>query len=628
MTNTKLLLGFLFVLALAFLIGRWSSEQGHGALTNGAANAAIEADVWTCPMHPEIRLPDPGDCPVCSMDLVPSSSDGEGQRTLTLSEDARRLARIETAPVERRFVDRAVRMSGKVDFDETTMRSISAWVPGRLDRLFVDYTGVRVEAGDHLVRLYSPELTTAQEELLAAHRRLEETGAESDFLTASDGRAYRSAREKLVLWGLSEAQVDEIVARGTAEDHVTLSSPVSGVVVHKDLDEGAYVQTGTHIYSIADLTHLWVRLDAYEQDLPWLQYGQEVTLEAEGLPGSVLHGKISFIDPIVDARTRTVKVRVNVDNSDGRLKPGMFVRAVARARMGAHGRLLDRRLAGKWVSPMHPEIVKDGPGHCDVCGMDLVRAEALGLVGAEAEEMPLVVPASAVLLTGKRAVCYVELADAEEPTYEGREIVVGAKAEGFYVVAAGLAVGERVVTNGAFRIDSAMQIRAQPSMMSIKGETSHVHGYEVEEFRMSIQPAFDDYLRFQTALTTDDTKTARTAVAGLAAAFAQVDDALLHGESREAWTRLHARLAPAVEAARRADDLEALRGAFEPIAHAMVELERTFGHATDVPYAEGTCPMAFGDRASTWLQAAGEVANPYMGAAMPRCGTLTPIGAR
>jgi len=225
---------------------------------------------------------------------------------------------------------------------------------------------------------------------------------------------------------------------------------------------------------------MWVVLDAYESDLQWLRYGQEVEFTTLAYPGEVFSGAISFISPMMRDGTRTVNVRVNVENPDRKLKPGMFVRAVVRSKIAAPGKVMDADLAGKWISPMHPEIVKDQPGQCDVCGMDLVPAESLGYVGVSPStaEAPLVIPASAPLITGTRAVVYVEVPEADAPTYEGLEITLGPRAGDYYLVASGLKPGQRVVSRGAFKIDSALQIQAQPSMMN-PGKQGH--GDHVQE---------------------------------------------------------------------------------------------------------------------------------------------------
>jgi len=313
-------------------------------------------------------------------------------------------------------------MAGKVEVDETRLATITAWIPGRIDRLFVDTTGVPVRKGDRLVSLYSPELLSAQEELIQALKAVESlrrSGLSSTRETAK--LTVDSVREKLRLWGLTSEQIVAIELRGTPSDHMTIYAPMSGIVMNKNAIQGMYVITGTKLYTIADLSHLWVRLDAYESDLTWLRYGQEVEFQAEAYPGEIFRGRIALIDPVLDARTRTVKVRVNVPNADGKLKPEMFMRATVFAGAAAHG--------------------------------------------AAEEESLLVIPASAPLITGKRAVVYVAV-PGEEGTFEGREVVLGPRAGEHYIVQEGLAEDELVVVNGNFKIDSAVQILAKPSMMS------------------------------------------------------------------------------------------------------------------------------------------------------------------
>ena len=429
--------------------------------------------VWTCSMHPTIRESAPGQCSLCGMDLIPVASEqadeGEGATELKLSARAQKLAAIEVAPVERKFVTAEIRMVGKVTYDETRVDNITAWVPGRIDRLFADYTGIPVRKGDHMVELYSPELLTTQQELIQALKTVKETEQSGlSTIKATAIQTVGAVRERLRLWGLTAEQIAEIEQRGRASDHVTIYAPMGGIVIDKPVREGTYVKTGTRIYTIADLSHVWVKLDAYESDLAWVRYGQEVEFETESYAGQVFTGKIAFIDPMVGAKTRTVKVRVNVANADGQLKPEMFVRAVVRAKLTAEGNVLEPDLAGKWISPMHPEVVKDSPGNCDVCGMPLVRAESLGYASTETTQKhaPLVIPASAPLITGKRAVVYIALPD-KQGTYEGREVVLGPRAGEHYIVRQGLSEGEMVVVNGNFKIDSAVQLRAKPSMMNL-----------------------------------------------------------------------------------------------------------------------------------------------------------------
>jgi Cu(I)/Ag(I) efflux system membrane fusion protein len=275
-----------------------------------------------------------------------------------------------------------------------------------------------------------------------------------------------AVREKLRLMGLVDEQIKAIEMGEMPSDVVTVYSPMSGVVIEKNSVEGAYVKTGTNIYTIADLDRVWVILEAYETDLPWLAFGQDVSFTTSGIPGKTFMGRVIFIDPIVDEKTRTVKVRINVANPDGELKPGMFVHGTIHASVGSEDKAINPELANKWVCPMHPEVIQDSPGSCRVCGMDLVKSESMGIVykpGHRHES--LLVPASAVLKTGERAIVYIKISGVE-PTFEGREIVLGVRVGDAYVVKSGLSEGEEVVMKGNFKIDSAMQISAKPSMMN------------------------------------------------------------------------------------------------------------------------------------------------------------------
>lgn len=454
--------------------GLQAEDLSPGHRDSNHNNEAQEevASLWTCSMHPQIKLPRPGTCPICGMDLVPVHTDNGSDATLQnkvvlrLSEQAQHLADIQTTRVVRRTVTKKLRLVGSIDYDETRLTHITAWVPGRIERMFVDFTGIAVKKGDHMLQLYSPELISTQEELIQAVRSLQRLKSSSSALVReSTERSVQSAREKLLLLGLTEAQVQAIRVRGKAEDSVTIYAPRGGVVVERSATEGMYVQEGTRIYSIADLSSLWVYLDAYETDLPWIRYGQEITFTTRALPGTTFAGTVSFISPMVSSDTRTTRIRVNIDNSKGLLKPGLFVKGVIEADVYGEGKVINTDLKGKYIGPMHPEIIRDVADQCPICGMDLVPAEELGYITAPSDpELPLVIPDSAALITGKRAVVYVKHPD--EPTFEPRSVVLGPEASGFYVIIDGLKEDELVVTNGAFKIDADLQIKGRPSMMN------------------------------------------------------------------------------------------------------------------------------------------------------------------
>ena len=668
---------------VGFMIHAAMAPPGAPAVAEAAAEANLPQ--YTCSMHPKVRSTDPdAKCPQCAMDLIPVEPDqgGGSLRQYSVSPAAAALMDIRVEPVRRRFVTAEIRMVGKLDYDETKLVYVTAWVPGRLVDLKIDYTGVTVRKGDHMVVIYSPELLSAQEELLQAREAVR--AVENDKagpLYQATLATLAATRQKLRLLGFKPAQVAAIEAGGKVSEHLEISSPVAGIVIHKHAKEGMYVNVGTRIYTIADLGTMWVKLDAYESDLTWLRYGQKVAFTTEAYPGETFTGAISFIDPVLTDRTRTVKVRLIVPNTDGRLKPGMFVKAVARAQVAAGGKVMDAALAGKWISRHHPEIVKDAPGTCDICGIPLVRAETLGYVSADPTkaDKPLVIPVSAALVTGTRAVVYVKIdpallhldsvtrsnwpdliaalkahegggktpaavfwrmlsgelrsgldavqpgwapaaaiqhrfvrevnriladpglyaaaawpaagpgdearallkegpanlaplkltrlnrlllagmfglalpAGVGGPTFEGRQIVLGPRAGDYYLVRSGLAEGELVVTRGGFKIDSALQINAKPSMMSPAGGAAPTGTAFPAVFKHQLRPilaAADDVaaaMKMPRELKPDtkapDLPKARAAFARLQAAVEGVDQTALEARALLVWKELAMRLA-------------------------------------------------------------------------------------
>lgn len=645
--------GGLLVAAIAvasFVIGGLVLSPGRKEMPRHEETVTQAATIWTCSMHPQIRLPEPGKCPICGMDLIPVVSgvdEGEGPRELRMTETARQLAQIQTTRAKRGFAEAEVRMVGKITYDETKLSYITAWAPGRLDRLFADYTGVVVNKGDHMVSLYSPELLAAQEELVQASRAVTALSDVSSRILRSTAEATLvAAREKLRLVGLTPGQIDRIERSGETSDHLTIYAPIGGVVVHKDATEGMYVQTGTRIYTIADLSKLWVVFEAYESDLPWLRFGQRVEFTSPSFPGEQFAATVSFIDPLVDPQTRTVRVRAVVENPGRKLKPDMFVRGVVKSRLAAGGNILDESLAGKWISPMHPEIVKDGPGTCDICGMPLVPMTSLGYVSAAAvdENAPILIPASAPLITGKRAVVYVEIPSDDGPRFEGREVELGPRAGDFYIVKAGVEEGELVVSNGAFKIDSELQIRAKPSMMSPAGElpgTGHRHEPPAEstpipmadhaehaehlgtaEVRDALAPVYDGYFVIQMALARDDREAAASGARELVRSIESIHTANWGDEERAEWSEVSARLIRHASALDRSGDIGALRDSFYHLSDAIIELHEVFGHEGSGSFYLAHCPMARDGEGANWLQQEDVIWNSYFGEKMLRCGSI------
>lgn len=601
-------------LVLGSLLFRGNPGHDHGAEGGAKKEGEVaKAEIWTCSMHPQVQAPKPGKCPICGMDLIPLSATGggDGARSYSMSEAARQLAGITTTEVVRGYPEAEVRLFGKVMYDETKMRTVAARFPSRIEELYVDYTGIRVKKGDHLATVYSPELLSVQTELLTAKKFGNENAA-------------RITRDKLRLWGFSEEQIEKIETSGKTSDQLTIDAPASGVVTKMNVREGEYVEIGTPYFKIAELDEVWVMLDAYESDTPWLRFGQNVQFTTESIPGKLFEGKISFLAPELDPATRTVSVRVNVPNADRMLKPGMFVSGLVVAKIAAQGKVLDPSLAGKWISPMHPEIVKDQPGKCDVCGMDLVPAEELGYLADESMgKAPLLVPVSAVLNTGKRSVVYVEQPDTEKPTFEGREILIGPRASDQYIVEAGLKEGERVVSQGGFVIDSALQIQAKPSMMlpTEDGELLFPESDAPKEFLTQSDKVLRAYFSIQEALARDSLEKAKLAAKEGIKQLSEMPVKTLPESSAETWKDLAERIQASFQVVAETKDIEPARAEFQKLTTITDELVRRFGTA-HLPVYEYFCPMAFDDTGGTWLQPDENLLNPYFGSSMLRCGEV------
>ena len=639
--NNKITIGLILI---AFFLGLWipNGDSTAKVATNNESHSS-ETQVWTCSMHPNVQLPESGQCPICFMDLIPLESESGSLQPnqLSMSESAMKLASIETIPAAYGIAKMEIHLSGKVEYDESRIRNITAWVPGRLERMFVDYTGITVNKGDHMMELYSPEVYTAQEELIQARKLVESSSGQSAFGQKNVKATLAASREKLRLMGLLDKQIKKIESSESPTNLITVYSPMTGVVIQKNGVEGAYVKTGTNIYTIADLSRVWVIFDAYESDLPWLAFGQNITFSAEAIPGETFKGHIAFIDPVLDAKTRTVKVRMNVQNPDGLIKPGMFVQGTIQATLDGNGKAINPELANKWICPMHPEVVRDQKGDCEVCGMDLVKSESMGLINTSGQKQEnLLIPASAVLKTGNRAIVYVQI-PGTDPTFEGREVVLGSRVGDQYIVKYGLKEGELVVRKGNFKIDSAMQIAAKPSMMNPAGGSSgrgHNHGgsmpskqiqtmenYEsTAPFQKAKSLIIDAYFISQAALVKDDFKESKTALFAmnivLSATIPKSFD--LSEKATEKWNEIRDKLISDTEHAQHWKSIDDIRSSFNGVSQSMLVLEQFFGHESEESYYEIFCPMAFNKTGASWLSKEKDVNNPYFGAGMLKCGEV------
>ncbi|HMP75560.1 MAG TPA: efflux RND transporter periplasmic adaptor subunit [Kiritimatiellia bacterium] len=397
------------LLAVAFLAGLvlrgWiSPAQPHGA--GAAVTDASAATEWTCSMHPQIRQPKPGLCPICAMDLIPAGGGGvdPGPRAIAMSAAARERAGIETAVAKRGPADAKIRLAGTLAYADTHRRAVALVAEGQLRRLHANTPGLSFHAGAPLAELYSPDVYAAAQELIS--------------LRSAPSASASAARRKLALLGVGADQIEAIAQAAHAPETYTLTSPIDGVVLSVDAREGAWMMGGGTLLEIADPSVLWLHLDVYEQHAENVRVGQKLAVSVDALPGASFEAEITFVPPELDPMTRSLKVRAELPNPDGRLKPGLYARAV-----------LDARLA----------------------------------------DDALLVPASAVLLTGTRAMVFVQAPD-DPSVFESRVVETGPRAGGHYIIREGLAEGERVATRGALRVDSTLQLLGKPSMMGLPSD--------------------------------------------------------------------------------------------------------------------------------------------------------------
>jgi RND family efflux transporter MFP subunit len=434
---------------------------------------------YTCGMHPTVRV-SPEDhaagnisCPICKMDLIPvhkedqAMAEMEGEEhgshekieaVLRLSARAQALARVKAEEVQFRHLFKEIKTVGEMDFDERKVASVAAWIPGRIDKLFVDFTGQKVKKGDPLVQIYSPKLLTTQEEFLLALETFEKVkGSQQEDTVLGAQSLVESAKKRLKLWGINEDQIAELEESRKSNTHMTIHAPIEGTVIEKNVTEGAYVKEGENLYQIADLSHLWMQADIYEYEMAWIGKGQPVMITTTAYPGENFKGTIAFVDPFLDSKTRTVKVRVDVPNPGMKLRPGMYVNAEINIHIQDGIKPPDKDV---YICTMCPEVESDSPGECPECGMDLVKREPAppGTV--------LAVPKSAVLDTGIRTIVYVEM---EPGKYTPHSVELGVEAVAdvdgqrlkFYALKSGLKDGVRIVSQANFLLDSQSQITGQ-----------------------------------------------------------------------------------------------------------------------------------------------------------------------
>lgn len=412
-------------IAIAVLVGMIIGYIIYGVIDTGENEVHThEAEVtpsqmWTCSMHPQIMLDEAGDCPLCGMDLIPAEIDEEGLSpdAFKMSKTAMQLADIQTTIVGGGTSGLSSRLllTGTIKHNEESNAVQASYFDGRIERLNVNYVGQVIRTGQLLAKIYSPNLIAAQQELLSAKS-----------LKSSQQELYRAVRNKLSLWKLTEKQINEIESSGNVIEYFPIYATVSGTVSEVVSAEGDYVKQGQPILRVSDLSSVWAEFDVYENQISLFKIGQEISIQSIAHGHKSIEAEISFIDPILDSRTRTMTIRAVLDNKDDSLKPGMFISG----------------------------------------GVELPKS-----VGQQ-----ISVPSTAVLWTGERSVVYVKPSPSE-PVFEMREVLVGSVNDNSTTILSGLENGEEVVVNGTFTVDAAAQLLGKKSMMNREGASTRT-GHE------------------------------------------------------------------------------------------------------------------------------------------------------
>jgi membrane fusion protein, copper/silver efflux system len=597
--HTSLSLAIIFVIGIiagSLIFGGTDSASGTNSGVAVGTDDHVPGSLWTCAMHPHLRLEEPGNCPICGMELIPvaseeESDDDEGDYTVKLSNTAMKIAEVSTSLVERKSPYKEVYLPGKVMPDERRISELTSRFPGRIEKLYVNFTGQKVRKGQILAKIYSPELVTAQRELFEAMK----------FQESNPGY-YKAARNKLKLWDLNEKQIDDIVNSGDVQFYFDVLSPLTGTVTMRMVSLGDYVKEGTSLFEIIDLSHVWVMFDAYENDIPWIKLKDKIKFRIKSIPDVVFESTVTFIDPVINPKSRVAGVRAELDNPKDLLKPEM--------------------LASGSLKTMLP-----GSGE------------------------QLLVPKSAVLWSGKKAVVYV-LTNDHQNMFRFTEITLGADAGNAYVVLDGLNDGELVATNGVFKIDAAAQLKGEKSMMNPTGGKQSMGGMagmdmggdskkeseEVDkpkeeagmssmEMEMMVDPKFKTqiadvvkaYLNLKEAFVATDSKQAAAESKAVKAAMEKVDMGLLKGDNHMMWMDMMKPINNALDGIISAKDIEGQRLAFADLSDGIYNSIKMF-HVSGLNVFYQFCPMARDGEGAYWLSLEKEIRNPYYGEAMLTCG--------
>ena len=579
---------YIGILAIGLLLGWLLFGGAFNTETEHNHEAISETNqMWTCSMHPQIMQPEAGDCPICGMDLIPAENTSEGLLAdqFKLTENAMALANIQTTIVGNgNTADNAIKLSGKIVENEEANAVQVSYFSGRIERLNVSFTGEEVRKGQLLATIYSPELYAAQQELITAAS-----------LKESQPALYKAVRNKLKLWKLSENQILQIETSGKVKENVPVYATVSGTVSEKLVEQGDYIKQGQPLLKITNLNTVWANFDVYENQIELFQKGQAISITTNANSNKEFKTKVDFIDPVLDTRTRTVKLRAVLNNKENAFKPGMFV----------EGKI-------KGIASSKKEVIT--------------------------------IPSSAVLWTGERSVVYLKT-NPDQPVFEMREIALGNKIIDNYEVLEGLNNGDEIVTNGTFTVDAAAQLQGKKSMMNKEGgktTTGHEGHLGMEknasdknethsnmnervkvskDFQNQLKAVFDDYIKLKDALVKDDSKNVIGQSKRLLENLSKVDMKLLENKAtHNHWMSLEKEIKIATTSISNASKIATQRTYFKNLSSYLTNAIEVFGINEKVYHQ--FCPMADNNNGAYWLSKEEKVINPYFGDAMLTCGEV------
>ena len=538
---------------------------------------------WTCSMHPQIMQPEAGDCPICGMDLIPvkTSAEGLNANEFKLTKNAMALANIQTSTVgNSTSKDATIKLSGKIGENEEANVVQTSYFSGRVERLNISSTGQEVKKGQLLATIYSPELFAAQQELITASSSKESRPA-----------LYKAVRNKLKLWKISESQIDQIEASRKVKQNFPIYATVSGTVLVKLVEQGDYVKQGQTLLKITNLNMVWALFDVYENQVELFKKGQDITVTSAAYPNKEFKMKVDFIDPTLNSVTRTVKLRVILNNKKREFKTGMFVEGT-----------IENTISDK--------------------------------------EQGLMIPSSAILWTGERSVVYLKT-NPDEPIFEMKEITIGKQLGEQYEVIDGLERGDEIVTNGTFTVDASAQLQGKKSMMNKEGEetmTGHEGHLGMEmssatknerlkvsvKFQEQLKIVFNNYIKLKDALVKDDADDVIIEAKNTLSSLTKVDIKLLKDEKAHTdWMVLHKEIKSSVSSISEETNIKAHRSHFKRLSMHLTSAIETFGINEKV-YSQ-YCPMADNNNGAYWLSKQEKVINPYFGEAMLTCGEVKQV---